>query len=116
MKAEEIKERAEKAEGQLKSVEIPEWKCEVFFTSTTIEDQQYIQQKFKGIIEDNLALSIELIMRKAVDEDRKPIWTTEEDRKFLRTVASEKTMTKMILAISGATIEEAKKNSKKAPS
>ena len=114
MKAEEIRERAEKAEGQLKSVKIPEWKCEIYYRPLTVSDQQYVMQKFKGMIDDQLALSLESVFLKALDSEGNRIWTTEEHREFLRTKVSDKIITRLILAINGANIEEAKKNLKKA--
>lgn len=114
MKADEIREKARQAEGQLRKIPIPEWDAEVYFTPITVADQQYIKQKFNGKVEiDNLAVSIEMILYKALDEDGRRIWTTDEDRDFLRSVVGEKRITALIIGMTGADIDEAKKNSRK---
>lgn len=110
MKADQIREKAQKVEGHLKSVEIPEWKCKVFFRPLTVADQQHIRLIFKGIIDDDLAIAIESVFLKSLDEDGSRIWTKDEDRDFLRSQVSEKIMTRLVLAIGGANVEEAKKN------
>lgn len=110
MKADQIREKAQKVEGHLKSVEIPEWKCKIYFTPLTVADQQYIRQKFKGLIDDDLAIAVEAIFFKACDEDGERIWSKDEHREFLRSKVNEKILTRLTLAIGGASIEDSKKN------
>lgn len=111
MKADQIKQRAKEKEGKLRSIEIEDWKCKVFFKPLTVADQQHITQKFKGLVQDNLGFAIEIIHLKCLDEEGKRIWSDEDDRNFLRTEVDQKIIQRLMLAITGTSLEDSKKNS-----
>ena len=113
MKAEEIRERVREREGQLKSVEIPEWGTSVHFYPVTVADNEYLTQKFKGMVEDSV-YSVELVFFKSLDEHGERIWTTEEDREFLRKRVDQDIIIRIITAMGRRRgVQDAKKNSRK---
>ena len=111
MKAEEIKKRAVEAEGKLKSHDIPAWGVKVFFTPITVADEQYISQRTKDM-GDETTYAVELIALKCLDGERQRIWTTDEDREFLRSKVNRTRIRDLVIAIGAAGVEASKKNSK----
>ena len=115
MKADEIKKRAAKAEGKLRSHDIPAWGGKVFFTPITVADEQYLSQRTKDM-GDETTYAVELIALKCLDETGERVWTTDEDREFLRAKVNRILIRDLVIAIGGAGIEDAKKNLKPARS
>ena len=115
MKAGEIKKRAAEVEGKLRSHDIPRWGVKVFFAPITVADEQYLSQRTKDM-GDETTYAVELIALKCLDSERQRIWTTDEDREFLRAKVNRTLIRDLVIAIGGAGIEAAKKNLKPARS
>lgn len=113
MKAEEIRKKAEEKEGKTRTYEVSEWGLSIQYIPITVADTQYLSQKLKDFADED-TWALELIMLKALDEDGERIWTTEEDREFLRTKVHSAILTRLVIAMGGrGGIESAKKNLKK---
>jgi len=115
MKAAEIKKKAAEAEGKLRTHSIPAWGVKVSFTPITVADEQYLSQRTKDM-GDETTYAVELIALKCLDGEGQRIWTTDEDREFLRAKVNRTLIRDIVIAIGAAGIEESKKNSKTARS
>jgi hypothetical protein len=87
----------------------------VCFTPITVADEQYLSQRTKNM-GDETTYAVELIALKSLDEAGERIWTTDEDREFLRAKVNRTLIRDLVIAIGAAGIEESKKNSKTARS
>jgi len=98
-------------------LKIEELGIEIHYYPITIEFEEHMGAMFDGkpnVTERTWAL--EAVMHRALDDEGKRIWTTEEDREFLRTKLSTSILTRIINALAGINLEDAKKNSGKTQS
>lgn len=113
MKAEEIKEKAKRKSEKPRPLKIDELGIEFYYYPMTIEFEEHMAAKFEG--KPNVServWAVEAIMNRALDDEGKQIWTSEEDREFLRKRIPSSIITRIINAFSGINIKDAKKNSK----
>ena len=117
MKAKEIREKAKKKSEKPRSLKIDELGIEIHYFPMTIEFEEHMAAKFEGKPNVNERVwAVEAIMNRALDDEGKQIWTSEEDREFLRKRVASSIITRIINAFSGIGIEDAKKNSRKTQS
>ncbi len=112
MDAEQIRKKAKEKEGKARKFKVEDWGVEIWYSPITVADTQYISQKVKDFGDDE-NWAIELIMLKALDKGLKRIWTTEEDREFLRTKVKKILLARMVAELGGLPawgVEKAKKN------
>lgn len=114
MKREEIRQKVKKKCEKPRSLKIDDLGVEIHYYPFTVEFEEHMATKFDGKPNVNDRMwAIEAIMNRAIDEDGNQIWTTEEDREFLRKRIPSKTLTRIMNAFSGISIEDAKKNFKR---